>query len=214
LAGVRDSTFELDGRRETRHFQKSESSESSSPTKSVLFCQSSNEQNAAKKVIMVRLRGPAAAPRSLFFALVSLLLGYRVNCFVPEVPTAVACLSVRCVPNLSSPWLAKRYAQRTSSSTLHFQPWKEITEMLQQWDDVVDDFLFKRMGNGEVFYGQRKYKPSNRPNTEGQYNGMGLSDKTKIDIVRDLKEERLLERQQRRRLEQQQRQQQQAKNKK
>ena len=88
--------------------------------------------------------------------------------------------------------------------------------MLQQWDDVVEDFLFKRMGNGEVFYGQRKYKPSNRPNTDGQYNGMGLSDKTKIDIVRDLKEERLLERQQRRRREQQQQQQQQqqAKNKK
>jgi len=49
--------------------------------------------------------------------------------------------------------------------------------------------MFKRMGSGEVFYGKRKYKPSGRPNTEGKYNGMGLSDKLRIDITRQVKEE-------------------------
>ena len=42
-------------------------------------------------------------------------------------------------------------------------------------------------GNGEVFYGKRKYKPSGKPNTEGKYNGMGLSDKGRIDVVREVK---------------------------
>ena len=46
-------------------------------------------------------------------------------------------------------------------------------------------------GNGEVFYGKRKYKPSGRPNTEGYYNGMGISDKSKIDFARERKEERI-----------------------
>lgn len=70
-------------------------------------------------------------------------------------------------------------------------PFKEFGDMLSSMDDVIDDFLFKRMGNGEVFYGKRKFKPSGRPNTEGKYNGMGMSDKTKIDITREIKEERM-----------------------
>lgn len=86
-------------------------------------------------------------------------------------------------------------------SALEFQPLKDMMENL---DDIIDDFMAKRMGNGEVFYGKRKYKPSNRPNTQGEYNGMGLSDKTKIEVVRDFKEEL----QKRRRQQQQQEQQQ------
>lgn len=61
--------------------------------------------------------------------------------------------------------------------------------MMSSFDDVVDDFVNKRMGNGEVFYGKRKYKPSGRENTSGQYNGMGMSDKTKIDMAREYREE-------------------------
>lgn len=63
--------------------------------------------------------------------------------------------------------------------------------MMSNFDDVIDDFLNKRMGNGEIFYGQRKYKPSGRENTTGQYNGMGISDKAKIDMARQIKEERM-----------------------
>jgi hypothetical protein len=68
-------------------------------------------------------------------------------------------------------------------------PFKEVMDMFSNWDDVIDDFMFKRMGNGEVFYGKRKYNPSNRPNTDGKYNGMGMTDKMRIDIARERKEE-------------------------
>jgi hypothetical protein len=70
-------------------------------------------------------------------------------------------------------------------------PFKEVAEIFSNWDDVIDDFMFKRMGNGEVFYGKRKYKPSNRPNTDGKYSGMGMTDKMRIDIAREKKEERM-----------------------
>jgi hypothetical protein len=63
-----------------------------------------------------------------------------------------------------------------------------IGDMLSKMDDVIDDFMSKRMGNGELFYGQRKFKPSGRPNTEGKYNGMGKSDRLKIDAKREVKE--------------------------
>ena len=65
-------------------------------------------------------------------------------------------------------------------------PFKEIGDMFASFDDVIDDFFYKRMGNGEVFYGKRKYKPSG--NVDGEYNGMGLTDKLKIDISRERKE--------------------------
>jgi len=70
-------------------------------------------------------------------------------------------------------------------------PLSELGDMFQNLDDIIDDFFNKRMGQGEVFYGQRRYKPSNRPNTQGKYNGMGISDKARIDFVRARKEERM-----------------------
>ena len=70
--------------------------------------------------------------------------------------------------------------------------------MFSNLDDVIDDFMGKRMGNGELFYGQRKYKPSGKENTEGQYNGMGMSDKLRIDLARERKEQRLMQQQQQR----------------
>ena len=63
---------------------------------------------------------------------------------------------------------------------------KEAADMINNFDAMVDDFFYKRMGNGEVFYGKRKYKPSGR--VEGKYNGMGLTDKLKIDVSRERKE--------------------------
>lgn len=68
---------------------------------------------------------------------------------------------------------------------------QEFNDMISNWDDVIDDFMFKRMGNGELFYGKRKYKPSNKPNMDGKYSGMGISDMTKIDIARQRKEEKM-----------------------
>jgi hypothetical protein len=75
-----------------------------------------------------------------------------------------------------------------------WNPFRAISEAFGSVDDVIDDFMFKKMGNGEVFYGKRKVNPSGRENTEGSYNGMGGSDKVKIDESRQRKEEYLEER--------------------
>jgi hypothetical protein len=75
-----------------------------------------------------------------------------------------------------------------------WNPFQALSEAFGSFDDVLDDFMFKRMGNGEVFYGKRKIDPSGRENTEGTYNGMGMSDKVKIDESRQRKEEYLEER--------------------
>jgi len=61
-----------------------------------------------------------------------------------------------------------------------------VKEMAINFDDVVDDFFNKRMGNGEIFYGKRKFDPSGR--VEGQYNGLGLSDHRKIEGAREYRE--------------------------
>jgi hypothetical protein len=72
-----------------------------------------------------------------------------------------------------------------------WNPLQGLSDMLSNFDidDVVYDFMDKRMGNGEVFYGERRVKPSGRENTEGSYNGMGMSDKVRIDTARERKEE-------------------------
>jgi hypothetical protein len=54
--------------------------------------------------------------------------------------------------------------------------------MFNNFDDVVDDFLFKRMGAGEQWYGKRKYSPSGK--VEGDYNGMGRSSSYSIEIAK------------------------------
>lgn len=66
-----------------------------------------------------------------------------------------------------------------------------VAEFFNNLDNVADDFFYKRMGKGEIFYGKRKYNPSG--DVEGNYDGMGLSDKGKIDMAREYKEERLEE---------------------
>ena len=69
--------------------------------------------------------------------------------------------------------------------------------MLDNFDDVVDDFLFKRMGAGEQWYGKRKYNPSGK--YDGDYNGMGRSDFYRIEIAKIQKEE--MEKRRQRRIE-------------
>ena len=73
------------------------------------------------------------------------------------------------------------------SASNESNPIASFFDMFSNFDDVVDDFFYKRMGKGEIFYGKRKYKPSG--DVEGNYNGFGLSDKGKIDYVREMKEE-------------------------
>jgi hypothetical protein len=60
-------------------------------------------------------------------------------------------------------------------------------DFFENFDYVMDDFMNKRMGNGELFYGKRKYKPSGK--ISGQYSGFGLSDKGRIEGVQFYKEQ-------------------------
>ena len=79
--------------------------------------------------------------------------------------------------------------ERTQQQQFSFpNPLTELADMWQSFDDVVDDFFNKRMGNGEAFYGQRKYKPSGKITTD--YNGYGFSDFKKIEAAREFREER------------------------
>ena len=64
---------------------------------------------------------------------------------------------------------------------------EDLKGMFQNFDDVVDDFVYKRMGAGEQWYGKRRYNPSGR--VDGDYNGMGRSDYVRIEIARVQKEE-------------------------
>jgi hypothetical protein len=72
---------------------------------------------------------------------------------------------------------------------------EDLKGMLANLDDVVDDFVYKRMGAGEQWYGKRKNDPSG--NFDGDYNGMGRSDHFRIEIARIQKEEMELKRQRR-----------------
>jgi hypothetical protein len=81
-----------------------------------------------------------------------------------------------------------------------FNLFQGVSNMFAEMDSQMDDFFNKRMGNGEVFYGKRKFQPSGRDNTEGEYNGMGMSDPIRIAVAKAKKEAMLEQRQ--RRLEQ------------
>ena len=48
---------------------------------------------------------------------------------------------------------------------------EEWNGLMQNMDSVIDDFVYKRMGAGEQWYGKRKYNPSGK--IDGKYNGMG-----------------------------------------
>ena len=87
--------------------------------------------------------------------------------------------------------LSERWGADGDSNKQQFNfpnPLTELADMWQNFDDIVDDFFNKRMGNGEQFYGQRKYKPSGKYSNE--YNGYGFSDYRKIEAAREFREER------------------------
>mmetsp|Transcript_7455 Transcript_7455/g.20161 ORF Transcript_7455/g.20161 Transcript_7455/m.20161 type:complete len:160 (-) Transcript_7455:420-899(-) len=90
-------------------------------------------------------------------------------------------------------------AQRNGVAQLQAKPgdkeggfFSNVKNMMNDFDDVMDDFFFKRMGAGEQWYGKRKSNPSGR--VDGNYNGMGRSDQIKIEIARAMKEEMELKR--------------------
>ena len=64
---------------------------------------------------------------------------------------------------------------------------QDLKGMFDNFDDVVDDFVYKRMGAGEQWYGKRKYNPSGK--FDGDYQGMGRSDQFRIELARVQKEE-------------------------
>merc|ERR1712157_484706 len=76
-------------------------------------------------------------------------------------------------------------------TTTNNGPLESLVDIFKNFDDVIDDFMNKRMGKGEIFYGKRKFDPSG--DVDGEYNGFGLTDKTRIEITRARKEEWLEE---------------------
>jgi hypothetical protein len=114
-------------------------------------------------------------------------------------------VSFRPVPGL----LTRRGDLGTNNRVLHannnkeggdgggFNLFQGVSNMFAEMDSQMDDFFNKRMGNGEVFYGKRKFQPSGRENTEGEYNGMGMSDPIRIAMAK-AKKEAMLEQRQRR----------------
>ena len=92
----------------------------------------------------------------------------------------------KCTLRLREKWGAD---EKKTQQQLNFSnPLAELVDMWQNFDDIVDDFFNKRMGGGEQFYGQRKYKPSGKYSND--YNGYGFTDARKIEAAREFREER------------------------
>ncbi|KAL3795853.1 hypothetical protein ACHAWO_010145 [Cyclotella atomus] len=88
-------------------------------------------------------------------------------------------------------WSVDEAKMTTGTTPVEFKfpnPFAEIADIFQNFDDVIDDFFNKRMGNGEIFYGKRKYKPSGK--VESGYEGGGFSDWRKMEAAREFREER------------------------
>ena len=65
-----------------------------------------------------------------------------------------------------------------------------ISRFFDQLDKEMEDFMFKRLGNGEQFYGRRATRGEGEREDIEPYKGFGLSDRRIIDNVREVKEER------------------------
>ncbi|KAL9180104.1 hypothetical protein ACHAXT_008074 [Thalassiosira profunda] len=125
---------------------------------------------------------------------------------MPSTPSMIGVLALAAVGATTAFNLPHRNALVAKSTALHDKrvvdedtasplsklnipnPLAEIADLFANFDDAMDDFFNKRMGNGEIFYGKRKYKPSG--NIESDYNGGGLSDWRKIEAAREFREER------------------------
>ena len=108
----------------------------------------------------------------------------------PHIPSS----SISVKSHQSTPLFAQSSGDEGNGRKMN--PLEGLADMFANFDDVIDDFFYKRMGNGEQFYGKRKYNPSGK--FEGDYNGMGRSDQSRIEMAlvqKELMEERRLKRQ-------------------
>eukprot|EP00526_Cylindrotheca_closterium_P023550 CAMPEP_0113631934 /NCGR_PEP_ID=MMETSP0017_2-20120614/16597_1 /TAXON_ID=2856 /ORGANISM="Cylindrotheca closterium" /LENGTH=160 /DNA_ID=CAMNT_0000542467 /DNA_START=59 /DNA_END=541 /DNA_ORIENTATION=- /assembly_acc=CAM_ASM_000147 len=135
----------------------------------------------------------------LFVAVVVLLAAVaRTNAFSPKATSRNALLQSR--SSCSSPSKTRlqffnnngkdgsqEEVEEEAQQKSGFGFFKDLEGMMSNFDDVVDDFVYKRMGAGEQWYGKRKYSPSGR--VDGKYNGMGQSDQFRIELARVQKEE-------------------------
>jgi hypothetical protein len=125
------------------------------------------------------------------------LLGAFSNAFQEVLVTTKTNLSPA-LPNgrtlPTSTLFAQNDANEENGRGLKF--FEGLKDAFDNFDDIIDDFLYKRMGNGEQFYGKRKYNPSGK--FDGQYQGMGRSDQSRIEMAlvqKELMEERRSKRQ-------------------
>ena len=129
----------------------------------------------------------------LLFFLVASLLVVSLEAFVSRAPTTTNAVASRGQTVI----LQEGDNKNDGKGGIFGAFMKDLQGMAANLDDVVDDFVFKRMGAGEQWYGKRKYQPSEK--FQEDYKGMGLSDKVRIDVARARKEEYLAERERRRR---------------
>ena len=108
-------------------------------------------------------------------------MSVKLTCLIIVIFDLIISSSFTCPSVITSSRLNILQARKQKQSTENEEekrkgPFSFISEtfdMLSNLDDVVDDFYYKRMGKGEVFYGKRKYKPSGA--VKGKYSGFGLS---------------------------------------
>jgi hypothetical protein len=114
-------------------------------------------------------------------SIVILLVNGLFSAAFQPVPIRTEYRSARCMKSEDDEQMAS--AKKT------WKPLANLSGIFSNVDDVIDDFMGKRMGNGELFYGKRKNSPSGRLNMDGDYNGMGYSDPLRIERARQRKEE-------------------------
>jgi len=130
-------------------------------------------------------------------------MSVKLTCLIIVIFDFIISSSFTCPSVITSSRLNILQARKQKQSTENEEekrkgPFSFISEtfdMLSNLDDVVDDFYYKRMGKGEVFYGKRKYKPSGA--VKGKYSGFGLSDKGKIEETAENKRQWLEEKEMR-----------------
>ena len=127
---------------------------------------------------------------SLAAGLVAASNAFQVQVNPPHIPSS----SISVKTHQSTSLFAQSNGDEGNGRKMN--PLEGLADMFANFDDVIDDFFYKRMGNGEQFYGKRKYNPSGK--FEGDYNGMGRSDQSRIEMAlvqKELMEERRLKRQ-------------------
>ena len=135
-----------------------------------------------------------------FYQLVALLISSALSTVLLVTPFASTCLGFQPTTN---PHRRSFHSHRKVEETSCFRLSRNDGQNGQEkkrsfWDaldDVVDDFVMKRMGAGEQWYGKRKNNPSGR--FDGKYEGGGKSDAFQIEIAKIQREEMELKKQRR-----------------